>query len=69
MRSDFSGLRAVTKVLRGAVRERLARRRLIFFGVFPSNGTGKRSRLYTAGWERDGKAVRQKVDGMGWDGN
>ena len=27
-----------------------------FFSVFPSNGTGKRSRLCTAGWERDGKA-------------
>ena len=28
---------------------------------------GKRFRLYTAGWERDGKAGRQKVDGMGWE--
>ena len=34
--------------------------------VFSSNGTGKRSRLCTAGWERDGKAGRQKT---GWDGN
>ena len=50
-----------------AVRERLARRRRIFFGVFPSNGTGKRSRLCTAGWERDGKAGRQKVDGVRWE--
>ena len=63
----IAGLRAVTKVPRGAVRERLARRRLICFWVFPSNGTGKRSRLCTAGWERDGKARRQKVDGMGWE--
>ena len=37
------------------------------FRVFPSNGTGKRSRLCTVGWERDGKAGRQKVDGMGWE--
>ena len=37
------------------------------FRVFPSNGTGKPSRLCTAGWERDGKAGRQKVDGMGWE--
>ena len=51
-----------------AVRERFARRRRIFFGVFPSNGTEKRSRLLcTAGWERDGKVGRQKVDGMGWE--
>ena len=28
------------------------------FRVFPSNGTGKRSRFCTAGWERDGKAGR-----------
>ena len=63
----FAGLRAVTKVPRGAVRKRLAHRRRNFFGVFPSNGTGKRSRLGTAGWERDGKAGRQKVDGMGWE--
>ena len=63
----FSGLRAVTKLRRGAVRERSARRRRIFFGVFPSNGTEKRSRLCTAGWERDGKAGRQKVDEMGWE--
>ena len=48
-----------------AVWERLARRRRNFFGVFPSNGTGKRSRLCTAGWERDGKAGRL----TGWDGN
>ena len=64
---DFSGLRAVTKLPRGVVRERLARRRRKLFRVFPSNGTGKRSRLCTAGWERDGKAGRQKVDGMGWE--
>ena len=49
-----------------AVWERLDRRRRNSFWVFPSNGTGKRSRLCTAGWERDGKAGRQKVDGMGW---
>ena len=29
--------------------------------------TGKRSRLCTTGWERDGKVGRQKVDGMGWE--
>ena len=40
---------------------------LKMFRVFPSNGTGKRSRFCTAGWERDGKAGRQKVDGMGWE--
>ena len=49
---------------RGAVRERLARKNV---RVFPSNGTGKRSRLCTAGWERDGKAGRQTADGMGWE--
>ena len=61
------GLRAVMKLPREAVRERLARRRREKFRVLPSNGTGKRSRLCTAGWERDGKAGRQKVDGMGWE--
>ena len=66
-RGNLAGLRAVTKLPRGAVRERLARRRQKCFGVFSSNGTGKRSRLCTTGWERDGKAGRQKVDGMGWE--
>ena len=57
--SFFPGLRAV--------RERLDRRRRKMCRVFPSNSTGKRSRLCTTGWERDGKAGRQKVDGMGWE--
>ena len=38
----FPGLRAVAKKIR----------------VFPSNGTGKRSRLCTVGWKRDEKAGR-----------
>ena len=62
----IAGLRAVTSLPRGAVRERLARRRLKKIRVFPSNGTGKLSRLCTAGWERDGKAGRRLT---GWDGN
>ena len=67
LRRFKSGLFAVTKLPRERERERLARRRRKIFRVFPSNGTGKPSRLCTAGWERDGKAGRQKVDGMGWE--
>ena len=58
-RRYLPGLRAVTKVPRGAVRERLARRRRISLGL-PEQRHGAR-------WERDGKAGRQKVVGMGWE--
>ena len=35
------------------------------FWVFPRDGTGKGSRLLTAGWEWDGKVGSHLVDGTG----
>ena len=57
--------------------ERFARRKRKMFRVFPRDSMGKGSRLFTAGWEWDGKVGSHVVDGIGrweatwltgWDG-
>ena len=35
--------------------------------VFPRDGMGKVSRLFTVRWKLDGKVGSHLVDGMGWD--
>ena len=48
--------------------ERFARRKRKMFRVFPRDSMGKGSRLFTAGWEWDGKVGSHLVDGTGQDG-
>ena len=47
--------------------ERLARRRREKNGAFPRDGMGEGSRLFTTGWELDGKVRSHLVHGVGRD--
>ena len=38
-----------------------------FFPVFPTDGLGKGSPLFTAGWEWDGNVGSHLVDKTGWE--
>ena len=63
--NSLPGQRTKTGIPRGTGWKRFARRRRIFFLVFPRDGMGIVFRLFSPGWEWDGKVGSRLVNGTG----